>query len=615
MNKRPKCFKVRLAFPRADRPVLSKRWSSFNKITWNISCKKFLDSEKNITIVLAAQQSRHSMTPRKVLLLTLILMTEPLLASSEALFLGPEVATFVQGDKASPARQEPLSDGDGLPLPSALSPVAPHEGALEWAFTAPAAGRYLITLEASHSRSGNPFEIQVADQVLKGFMPGTRNSVALVEAGAIDLTAVHHTLRLSNLPSSENVYLSAYSIFLRPESTAPMSLPAIRAEIAKRKPVIPSKELAMPRVFSNHMVLQRQMKVPVWGRAVPNATVKVSFNGQVREGKADASGRWRVDLDPMEAGGPHRLEVSDSKKTIAFDDVLIGEVWFGSGQSNMEVSYNLRKNNELKVECDEDTRQLLEAGANNAIRISALTRDHSQNAAWAILTKENCLDAPALLSSAAVLLNQKLGVPIGIVIRCESSSPSCIWLSRDAIEGDSAIQAQLADYAKNAYPKLVSEHPVKVKAWEEASAKAKAEGKPAPKAPLPPTPPGCYPGEFDPATQRREYHGANFAARIQSVPPFAIRGIVWDQGENGTGMAGVDQSTLLPALVREWRTAWDRPDLPFIYIDKKMHPPGLKEAMATLSNTAMVPYEGLKTDNHPPDKAAYARRLVEQMEK
>jgi len=522
---------------------------------------------------------------------------------------------FVQGDKKSPARQLPLSDGDGFPLPPALAPVAPADGALEWVLEVPAEGRYRVTLEASHSRSGNPLEIRVGDQVRTAFMPGTRSTPTLIDIGSIDLTAGNHTLRLSNQPSGENVYLAAHSIFLRPESGATASLPAIRAEIAKRKSVVVPKALAMPLVFSNHMVLQRQRSVPIWGRAVPGASLKVSFNGQVREAQADADGRWRVDLNPMEAGGPHRLEITDGKKSVIFDDVLLGEVWFGSGQSNMEVSYNLRKNNELKVECDEDTRQLLEAGANNAIRLSALTRDHSQNAGWTILTKENCLDAPALLSSAAVLLHQKLGVPIGIVIRCESSSPSCIWLSRDAIESDPAIQAQLADYSKNIYPELLAEHPAKVQAWEEASAKAMAEGTCAPKAPLPPTPPGCFPGEFDPATQRREYLGANFAARIHPVPPFAIRGIVWDQGEAGTGMAGVDQTALLPVLVQEWRAAWSDSDLPFIYIDKKMLPAGLQVAMAALPNTAMVPYDGLKTDNHPPDKAAYARRLVVQMEK
>lgn len=542
------------------------------------------------------------------------MLAQTVFASTESHLLSPDGAVLVAGERKTVPRQIHLSDGDGQPASSALAPAAPADGVLEWDIKIPSTGSYDVILEASHNRSGNPFEIRVGDQVLRGFMPGTRNTPALVSAGTIDLEAGKHALRIASQPSPENAYMSVHSIFLQPKVEA-LSLPAIRAEVAKRKPVMIPKELSMPLIFSDHMVLQRQHKVPVWGRAVPETLVKVSFNGQVREAKADGSGRWRVDLDPMEAGGPHRLEISDGTKTIAFEDVLIGEVWFGSGQSNMEVSYNLRKNDELKVECDEDTRNHLEAGANNSIRISALTRDHSQNPAWTILTRENCLDAPALMSSAAILLNQKLGVPVGLVIRCESSSPSCIWLSRDALESDPEIQSSLADYGKNTFPKLLAEYPAAVKAWEEASAKAKATGMRAPKSPLPPTPPGCFPGDFDPAVQRREYHGANFESRIRPVFPFAVRGIVWDQGEGGTGMEGVDQTCVLPCLVREWRAGWGQGDLPFIFIDKKMHPPGLKNAMAGLPETASVPYEGLDTANHPPDKAAYARRLVEQMDR
>ena len=103
--------------------------------------------------------------------------------------------------------------------------------------------------------------------------------------------------------------------------------------------------------------------------------------------------------------------------------------------------------------------------------------------------------------------------------------------------------------------------------------------------------------------------------RIANVAPFAVRGIVWDQGESGTGIAGADQTAVMPALVREWRSAWGLGDLPFIYIDKKGLTPAHRDALARLPATARVDYQGLSTINHPPDKAAYARRVVEQMER
>jgi hypothetical protein len=505
-------------------------------------------------------------------------------------------------------------DGDGQPSHAALVPVPPNGGCLEWTLNIPAAGRYHVTLEAAHNRNGNPFVIQVDQQVLRGFMPGTRNSPMLLDVGVLDLKAGSNVLHLSNLPSPGNVFFSVHAIVLHPLDAGKPTRELIRASIARHRTFISPKELSLPRIFSNHMVLQRHQSVPVWGRAVPESLVSVSFNGQSKEIRADQDGRWQVELAPMVAGGPYRFEISDGSKALVFEDVLVGEVWFGSGQSNMEVSYYLRKNNELKVECDEDTRQLLETGSHNAIRISAITRDHSKDPAWTILTKENCLDAPALMSSAAVLLWKKYGVPIGLVIRCESSSPACIWLSRESLESDSAVQSDLENYATAIHPRLVSDYPAAVEVWKAAVAKAKAEGKPEPKRPEAPAPPGCFTGDFDPAIERREYHGANYEALIRPIFPFAIRGIVWDQGEGGTGMAGVEQTTLLPALVRDWRKAWRRPELPFIHIEKKVHPSGLKSAMSALGNTDSVPYEGLDTANHPPDKATYARRLVEKME-
>ena len=269
---------------------------------------------------------------------------------------------------------------------------------------------------------------------------------------------------------------------------------------------------------------------------------------------------------------------------------------------------------ETPYECDEETKSLLETGCDPLIRISAVTRDHLQLHGWVALTRENCLNAPALMSSVAVLLRKQLKVPIGMVVRCESSSPSGIWLSRDAVESDPEIQRQWHEYAENDYPKLVAAYPEKLKAWEVAVAKAKADGQREPAKPNAPALAGhCYQGNFF-CEGRFDHYGVNYAGRIANVIPFAVRGIVWDQGESGTGIAGADQSAVMPALLREWRTGWGRGDLPFIYVDKKCLTSIHREAMAKLPATVRIDYQGLSTINHPPDKAAYARRVVEQME-
>jgi len=533
-----------------------------------------------------------------------------------AFLLDAEHAMWLKGGPNAPAvapRLMPVLDGDGFAATQALAPVSATDGALAWTIQTPEAGRYLVTLEFSQGRDGNGFKMSLGEQSLTGFAPGTRG-MALYELGELDLAKGRQTLALVGTTAPGNTWMSVGSIYLRPVAHRSMTRPQIRAAIAQHKPRKLPAELIIPTVFSDHMVLQRGMPVPVWGRAPAGTEITVKFGHQTKLTKTDAGARWMVRLDPMEAStAPMELSIaaagSESKiQTRKFADVLVGEVWFGSGQSNMEVSVKFlpqQAKPEHPYECDEDTKSLLEAGCDPLIRISAVTKEHSKLPAWAVLTHENCQDVPALMSSVAVLLRKKLDVPIGLVIRCEASSPSGIWLSRDAVESDPEIQRQWHEYAANEYPKLVAAYPEKLKVWEAAVIQAKAAGQREPVKPYAPVRDGLF----------YQGTGRNYSDRIANAIPFAIRGIVWDQGESGTGIPGADQSAIMPALAREWRAGWGRGDLPFVYVDKKCLTPIHREAMAKLPATARVDYQGLSTINHPPDKAAYARRVVEQIER
>jgi hypothetical protein len=536
-----------------------------------------------------------------------------------AFLLDAEHAVWLKsGTQASAVapRLIPVLDGDGFAATQAIAPVSATDGALAWTIQTPEAGRYLATLEFRQGRHGNGFKLSVGEQSLAGFAHGTCSRMVLQEVGELDLAKGRQTLTLAGTTALENTWMSVGSVYLRPMAQRSMTRPQIRATIAQHKPRKLPTELLMPGVFSDHMVLQRGMPVPVWGRAPAGTEITVKFGRQTKQSKADADARWMVRLDPMEASTePTELSIAaagpESKiQNRKFADVLVGEVWFGSGQSNMEVSGKFlpqQAKPENPYACDEDTKSLLEAGCDPLIRISAVTRDHLKSPAWVALTRDNCLDVPALMSSVAVLLRKKLDVPIGLVIRCESNSTSGIWLSRDAVESDSEIQRQWREYAENEYPKLVADYPEKLKTWEASVTKAKAAGQREPAKPNAPELVG-HKFIFD------EY-GRNYADRISNVIPFAVRGIVWDQGESGTGIAGADQSAVMPALLREWRAGWGRGDLPFIYVDKKCLTPIHREAMAKLPATARVDYQGLSTTLHPPDKAAYARRVFEQIER
>ncbi|MEK0447524.1 MAG: hypothetical protein RLZZ399_2845 [Verrucomicrobiota bacterium] len=527
-----------------------------------------------------------------------------LLRADQARWLGNDGVA-----KETPPKLQPVADPDGFPETQALAPLRPEEGAVSWTLEVKKKGRYLVTLEFQQASHGNAFEIQAGNATLKGFAPGTRGGMVLLEAGAVELEpGVQHVI-FRNTSAPVPGWASVGSLYLRPAALQGMSKPEIRAAIASIKPRSLPTELFVPPVFSDHMVLQRDTPVPVWGRAKPGAEITVRCEAQTKRTTTDSQGRWRLQLDPMQAGGPFAMEVQCDQKALSFSDILVGEVWFGSGQSNMEVSVDQPPKHAkfgVEFECDADTRQLLESGAHPQIRLSAITRDHRKDPAWFELTRENCTGVPALMSCTAILLHRKLNVPIGLVIRCESSSPSGYWLSRDVMERDPDIQKQISEYAETGYPAAFAAYQKKLQEWE-------ASAKTAPQ-PLPPPLAGekaavaANGGHFD--TTGIAYH-----TRIAGVIPFAVRGMVWDQGESGTGIGGADQSVVMPALVRSWRVAWGRSDLPFLYVDKRALQESHRNALAQLPGTARVEYQGLSMANHPPDKAAYARRLFEVMER
>ena len=532
------------------------------------------------------------------------------LPNNGAFVLTPQSAFLERSSdgKSPPAQLLPVNDGDGVAEYQMLAPVGPAVGSIFWTVEAPKSERYVATLEYAHARNGNSFELLVGNQtVFQGDVPGTLGNIALVELGEIELPSGPQKISLKNISAPQNIFLNVVSLHLRPLSGKAMKLSDVRVAVDAAKSLKLPSGLLLPRIFSDHMVLQRGMPVPVWGRAVPQSQVTVTFAGQSKVATADATGWWMLRLNPLEAGGPFAMEVSDGSKKVGFSDVLVGEVWFGSGQSNMEVSVN-DKAKTLQYgrpvfECDEETKQFIDAGVDPRIRISSITKGHSKDPAWVLLNAENCRDAPATMTCAAILLLQKFQVPVGIVVRAENSSPAGIWLSREAVEADVDLQKELLHYRKSEYPRLLTEYPAKLKEFEDGKVKAK-----------PPVPPQAADSPTAVFVEGRvQSCGVAYRNQIAPAIPYAVRGIVWDQGESKEGIQGASMSTVLPALVRSWRSAWGQPDLPFFYFQKNQHPQTLSSAMESLGHTFRIDNAGLKQETHPPDKLAYARRLFEAM--
>ena len=308
-------------------------------------------------------------------------------------------------------------------------------------------------------------------------------------------------------------------------------------------------DVKLPPAFSDHMVLQRAMRVPVWGTAAAGEKVAVALCGQKQAATADKDGAWRVTLDPLAAGGPHELVVSGTN-TVTIKDVLIGEVWVGSGQSNMAGGaggYAKR---------DAVLAAAIAAGPYPKLR---LLRGRG-NAGWQEATSKNAGAFSALLFAFGLPLHRELDVPVGLILGAVGGTPSGRWLTKEALLADPACQEAIKQYvAARPFEKIQQAHEVAMARWQKAADAAKKAGKRAPRQPRPIQKPGDF------STRKL---GDLYDAHIRPVVGYGIRGVLWDQGESGTAVQECDQFVVMGALISSWRKAWGQGDFPFLYIQK-----------------------------------------------
>jgi sialate O-acetylesterase len=300
-------------------------------------------------------------------------------------------------------------------------------------------------------------------------------------------------------------------------------------------------EIKVNPVFSDNMVLQRGMSVPVWGTGDAGEEVTVKFAEQTKTAKADKNGKWSVKLDAMKAcAKAGTMTIGET----TFKDVLIGDVWVGSGQSNMAGGaggYARR---------DEGLAKLV-AEDYPLIRLARGDRP-----GWKQATAQNAKGFSALLFSFGAPLQKELKIPVGLIVGAVGGTPSGRWLSPEAFQADAACKAA-AEASEPKYQADLKKYEEILAKWKPPTpaeiAAAKAARKRLPRKPRAPRKPGAS--------------GDLFIRHIRPIIPYAIRGVVWDQGESGTQVAGVDQFTVMGALIRGWRTEWKQ-DFPFIYIQK-----------------------------------------------
>jgi sialate O-acetylesterase len=380
---------------------------------------------------------------------------------------------------------------------------------------------------------------------------------------------------------------------------APLSgLPTARADVK------------LPALISDHMVLQAGVSVPIWGWAEAGEEVAVTLGETQVLARTGADGKWKATLPPLKAGGPHTLIVK-GKNEKQIEDVLVGEVWLGSGQSNMAMTVNRALDFEAEAA----------KAAFPQIRMFTVTSGASPAAqedctgAWTVCSPE----ALARFSATAYFfgreLHQKLKTPVGLINSSVGGTPIESWISPDAQERSPELKAALAAAQQaeaNFDPAAAkAKYERDLAAWQAAAKAAQAAGKKAGKKPQDPL-----------ATKaRRGNVGGLYNGKIAPLVPYAIRGVIWYQGEANTmpGKAEFYQYQL-PLLVQDWRARWGQ-ELPFAWVQLPNFKgagrdwPTVREAML---NTLALPKTGMaitidvgeENDIHPKNKQAVGHRLA-----
>ncbi|WP_255486802.1 sialate O-acetylesterase [Mucilaginibacter sp. SP1R1] len=340
-------------------------------------------------------------------------------------------------------------------------------------------------------------------------------------------------------------------------------------------------QVVLPKILGNGMVMQRNQPVPIWGTAAVGEKVTVTFNGQIKITVADAGGKWQILLNPMKASAqPAALTISGTN-TIKLNDILVGEVWLCSGQSNM--AYEMRKNSKVKKP---DTSTVnspvdeLERAHNPQIRIFSVTQKNlakpdSTHGGWSVAEDSALRAFSAAGYFFAKRLNHDLNVPVGIISSAVSGSRIEPWAPQGAYDAIPYFKAN----------------------------GIKIEGDP---------------GKF-------------YGKMIEPLAPFAIKGFLWYQGESNCFLGEtIGYTYKMEALINSWRKLWNDKNMPFYYVQiapfyysqskgqvayTEFTEPQLREAQTlalSIPHTGMIVTTDLNDDLkniHPPFKWEVGHRL------
>jgi sialate O-acetylesterase len=385
-------------------------------------------------------------------------------------------------------------------------------------------------------------------------------------------------------------------------------------------------------LFSDNAVLQQNTEVPVWGTAKEGEKVTVTFDGDT-ETATTADGKWMVHLKPHKAGGPFTLTIA-GENTITVNNVLVGEVWVCSGQSNMAFRFPIADN----AKTEAPTANYPNYRMFIVDHHSAFTPQTEVTGSWIVCTPTTVQQFSAVGYFFGRDLLKALNVPIGMIDSAAPGTGAELWTSVPALQKEPSLheyldqlaraQAKYDPAAAAKYPQVLADYQTALKdwndntlksyseamkAWNTQNAQAKAAGEPPPPKPQP-----AVPKPKPPAEPVGKIPGGLFNGMIAPLMPYAIKGTIWYQGESNN-LKPFQYRTLFPLLISDWRERWGEGDFPFLFVQIapfKDDVPELKEAQfltwKKTPNTAMVVTVDVGDANalHPRRKEPVGDRLA-----
>ena len=374
-------------------------------------------------------------------------------------------------------------------------------------------------------------------------------------------------------------------------------------------------DVSLPNLYSDNAVIQRHIPFKVWGWADPHESISIEFLGKKVSTQANETGTWSVEFPAQKAGGPYSLTVTGKNKLVR-NNLLFGEVWVCSGQSNMKWNIGKSVDGDLEVLMAKDDQLRIVTVSTGASQTSLKDID----GVWTPATGKALNEFSAVGYYFGRELRRVLNVPVGLINNAWGGSAIEAWIPREVLLTDErnfaylkSFDERLEQYSSGQPLSLYEEN---LKKWEKKVAQAKSSGAPLPRKPRKPTDP-----------RGSQHRPANlWHSRVAPLLNYSIKGVIWYQGEANTSRS-YNYRHLLPMMIKTWRQKWDSGNFPFYWSqladfcrddESDGNSPwaeireSMTVAMQTTENTGQAVITDLweEQDIHPRRKLEVAKRLL-----